>query len=340
MFCGDGFSIVWAAERPPPRSGSWWCTVRQRPPWRTCPRRSAGRSGPPPSCSRCTTCPVSPGIPGVGCLDLTDLLLILALTFQSRHLGLREHQAFLGGFLLRAARRSRTVRRPWRSDTARTPVGGRGYCVSGARSGREPGRPRDSPAQRPALPPPKITAAQAVTATPCAVRIRRSPAEKSAPHPRSTPRFREVGPSAGAEHGLHGRLEFRHIPRHSSQAMDLRGCGNERIHGAYGTVARFAAGEYPSPLVGDRPVHSCDSCLKPGGRSLRSSSARPGGWMRGMCRPGPTRVPLPRRPFKPFRETPGRFFDETGSSLSRPALRRYADASLRESLTLQYLRRR
>lgn len=36
----------------------------------------------------------------MGCLDLTDLLLILALTFQSRHLGLREHQAFLGGFLL------------------------------------------------------------------------------------------------------------------------------------------------------------------------------------------------------------------------------------------------
>ena len=36
----------------------------------------------------------------MGCLDFTDLLLILALTFQSRHLGLREHQAFLGGFLL------------------------------------------------------------------------------------------------------------------------------------------------------------------------------------------------------------------------------------------------
>jgi hypothetical protein len=50
--------------------------------------------------------------------------------------------------------------------------------------------------------------------------------------------------------------------------MDLRGGGNERIHGVNGSAARLAAGHQPSPFIGDRSIDSCDSPFESQGQDV------------------------------------------------------------------------
>jgi hypothetical protein len=50
--------------------------------------------------------------------------------------------------------------------------------------------------------------------------------------------------------------------------MDLRGGGNERIHGVNGSAARFAAGQQPSPFIGNRSIDSRNSPLESQGQDV------------------------------------------------------------------------